>query len=522
MTTEAQAPVPTEAARRPQRRASDALPHPGGVPAPHRGTPREPGTGWIWGLAAGLFVLYAVVSIRQHQRMLSTGFDLGIFEQAVNSYAHGHLPTAEIKGPDYKLFGDHFSPVLALLVPFYRLFPSPVTLLVAQAALLAVAVVPIGRYAQRALGRPAALVAGLGYGLSWGIAQTIGFDFHEVVFAVPLMAFAAVALAEGRLHAAVYWALPMVLVKEDLGLTVAVVGGLVAWSGRRMLGAVTAAFGIVASAIEIGVIIPAANPEGRFSYLDKMHGESDGGSKVAHLIHRGTVGMISDEPKVVLLVLLVVPTAMVAVRSPLLLLAVPTLGWRLMSDNPLYWGTGYHYSAVLMPVVFVAFVDAMRRLQKRQGPSRVKESLVVSGVVTALLVPAYPLWWAVQPSTWKHDQRIDDAHAVLARIPDHTQVSASNRLVPQLTSRTDVSVFGWAPSRDNPEWIVVDNADPVNWPFGSMDAQKNLLKQAQDLGYAVVGEQGDFELLHRDPADTRQFPAPPKPPEAAKGPTQAP
>jgi hypothetical protein len=152
----------------------------------------------------------------------------------------------------------------------------------------------------------------------------------------------------------------------------------------------------------------------------------------------------------------------------------------------------------------------------------VKESLVISGVVTALLVPAYPLWWAVQPDTWKHDVRIDDAHVVLGRIPDHTQVSASNRLVPQLASRTDVSVFGWAPSRDNPEWIVVDNANPVNWPFSSMDAQKNLLKEAHDLGYATVATQGDFELLHRDPSDARLFPPPPKPPEAAKGPTQAP
>src|SRR5690349_5964907 len=123
MTTEAQAPVTAGAQ---PRRASAALPH----PADHRGAPAEPGAAWIWGLALGLFVLYAVVSIRQYQRMQSTGFDLGIFEQAIRSYAHGHLPTAEIKGPDYRLFGDHFSPVLALLVPFYRAFPSPVTLLV--------------------------------------------------------------------------------------------------------------------------------------------------------------------------------------------------------------------------------------------------------------------------------------------------------------------------------------------------------------------------------------------------------
>lgn len=507
MTTEAQAPVTAGVrADAKSRRASAALPH----PADHRGERREPSSRWIWGLAAGLFVLYAVVSIRQHQRMQSTGFDLGIFEQAIRSYSHGHLPTAEIKGPDYKLFGDHFSPILALLVPFYRAFPSPLTLLVAQAALLAIAVVPIARYAQRTLGRPAALVAGLGYGLSWGIAQAVGFDFHEVAFAVPLMAFAVAALAEGRLNSAAAWALPMVLVKEDLGLSVAVVGGLIFWLGGRRLGVTTAVIGLVASAVEIFVLIPAANPEGKFSYLDKMHGESDEGSKLGDLLERTTVGMVSDEPKLVLLALLILPTATVALRSPLILLAVPTLAWRLTSENPLYWGTGFHYSAVLMPVVFVAMVDGLRRAQIRQGASRVKETLIISAVVTALLVPAYPLSNAVRKKTWAHDGRVDDAHSVLDRIPDDVQVSASNRLVPQLASRTDVSVFGWAPSRDNPEYIVVDNHDPVNWPFGSLTDQQNLVQAARDLGYETVAEQGDFLLLRRDPADARQFPPPPK------------
>jgi hypothetical protein len=168
-----------------------------------------------------------------------------------------------------------------------------------------------------------------------------------------------------------------------------------------------------------------------------------------------------------------------------------------------------------MPIVFVAFVDGMRRLQLREGPSRLRESLVTCAVVTALLVPAYPLSQAVQPSTWKHDARIDDAHAVLDQIPDDAQVSASNRLAPQIASRTSVSVFGYGPSRNNPEWIVVDKADPVNWPFGSLQDQENLVQAARDLGYSTAVEQGDFLLLHRDRRDQREFPPPPPPPDPA-------
>lgn len=86
--------------------------------------------------------------------MRTTGFDLGIFEQAVRSYSHGQLPVSELKGPGFPLLGDHFSPVLATLVPFYRLWSSPILLLVAQAALFAVAVVPLASWAQRTVAEP--------------------------------------------------------------------------------------------------------------------------------------------------------------------------------------------------------------------------------------------------------------------------------------------------------------------------------------------------------------------------------
>src|SRR5438128_4830822 len=70
---------------------------------------RRADTAWVWVMAGGLFALYTVVSVRQHARLHTTGYDLGIFEQAVRSWAHGHLPHSEIKGPNFPLLGDHFS-----------------------------------------------------------------------------------------------------------------------------------------------------------------------------------------------------------------------------------------------------------------------------------------------------------------------------------------------------------------------------------------------------------------------------
>lgn len=70
-----------------------------------------------WGWAAALFLLYATVSGRRQALVRTTGYDLGIFEQAVRAYAHLHAPVSALRGDGFNLLGDHFHPVLAALAP---------------------------------------------------------------------------------------------------------------------------------------------------------------------------------------------------------------------------------------------------------------------------------------------------------------------------------------------------------------------------------------------------------------------
>jgi uncharacterized membrane protein len=480
----------------------------------------DAGRAWIWLLAAGLCVLYAVVSVRRHLTLQSTGYDLGIFEQAVRSYASGNLPRSEIKGPDFPILGDHFSPVLALIAPIYKVFPGATTLLVVQAALLAVAVVPVATTAQRLLGRTAAVVIALGCGLSWGIAATVAFDFHEVAFAVPLLAFSACALVERRAGAAVLWALPLVVVKEDLGLTVAMVGVLVAWwLKERLLGLVTAAVGVSATALAVLVVLPANNPDGSFGYWDKLKGNGGAGSSSpADLAERVSFGMVNPEPKAILLVMLLAPTAFVALRSPVLLLALPTMAWRLLSQQWEYWALDFHYSAVLMPIVFVAFIDGLRRLPGPGARGLRREALLVCALVTAIFVPSNSLAEPFRPSTWKENPRVGDARALMDRVPDGATVMASNRLAPHLTDRTEVSIFGWPAARPNPEWIVVDNGEPIGYPLQDRGTLDTWIEAAKEAGYTEVETRGDFALYRRPAAMDGQFP--PLPEEQGPEPAQ--
>ena len=74
---------------------------------------------------------------------------------------------------------------------------------------------------------------GVGYGLSWGVQKAVEFDFHEIAFAMPLLAFSLEAVLRKRWAAAMWWAVPLVFVKEDMGVTAAAIGVIVWWRTRQ-------------------------------------------------------------------------------------------------------------------------------------------------------------------------------------------------------------------------------------------------------------------------------------------------
>ena len=195
-----------------------------------------------WVIALATFIAYDTISVFKYLRLDPGSWDLGIFTEYVKQLAHRTRPVVSIRGAGFNLLGDHFQPIVGLLAPFFRVFPTPETLLVAQALLTAASVIPVCRAAQELLGTWASRGIGLAYGFSWGLQQMVNFDFHEIAFAVPLLAFSLSALVRRRLRPAVLWALPLVFVKEDQGFTLAAIGLVMAGIGLAVLaGGATAA-----------------------------------------------------------------------------------------------------------------------------------------------------------------------------------------------------------------------------------------------------------------------------------------
>ena len=77
---------------------------------------------------------------------------MGIFDQVVWHLSRLEAPSTTVRGHT-NMFGDHFSPVLMLLAPVYWIAPGPESLILSQAVLLALSIVPVFLFVRRRLSR---------------------------------------------------------------------------------------------------------------------------------------------------------------------------------------------------------------------------------------------------------------------------------------------------------------------------------------------------------------------------------
>ncbi|HLK75585.1 MAG TPA: DUF2079 domain-containing protein [Streptosporangiaceae bacterium] len=458
-----------------------------------------------WATAVVAFGAYAAIGLFRLIELNPSSWDLSIYTEYVKQYADLSAPIVNIRAPGFNLLGDHFQPIVAVLAPFFRVFPSSATLVVGQALLAAASIFPVSQLAREKLGAGPARAIAIAYAFSWGLQQLAQFDFHEIAFAVPLLAFSLSALARGNTRAAVGWALPLVFVKEDQGFTVAAIGiylivaGLRAplpdpkdpadpdGRGRMKAGQFLLIWGFAWSFVAIGVIIPHFSPGHLYQYW------TDGGV-LAPGGHPSVFGLVRQlfhawPDKLQTLVMLLLPTAFIALRSPLLLIAAPSLLLRFIATNSAFWGTYWHYNATVMPVIFVAAIDALARIDAamaadqsntdagpagpagwagwgsgRRGPWRAALAgarrygaamMVAIAVPLAFQFPLNQLWNA---QTYRISPHVAAANAAMARVPDGASVLTTLDLLAPLAARTDTY---WIGNGGNPrtQYIVFDGQD---------------------------------------------------------------
>jgi uncharacterized membrane protein len=391
-------------------------------------------------------------------------YDLGNMTQAIWSTAHVHfLAVSDDAGRSTSRLGGHVDPFLALFAPLWRLWPSPLLLLIAQAAAVASGAIPVFWLARKYFrtARTAAFfaVAYLLYPCTQFNAFAVANGFHAVSFAIPLILWALWFLDQERLVPFAVFAVLAASTKEEIPLAVGCLGiWYAARKGRVREGVSIFAAGAAITAVDFFVVIPHFSRHGASPFAGRyaqVGGTPGGIVEKAFTDPAALVHSVATTHKLVYLVLLLVPLLGLWAFEPLLLLgAVPDLAINLLSSRADQTTIHFQYTAGITPFLIGATILGAARVGR--APDRLGLCVFAAVVVIA---PYSPAWYFA-------DQRLDDrrpagalhaaqAHAIQL-VPSDASVAATNRLASYVSARSSLSLF---PHLGRATWIVADEDD---------------------------------------------------------------
>lgn len=433
------------------------------------------------------FAVYAAYSLSRHSQFLTGAHDLGIFDQAVRAYSRFEAPVVTVKGIDYNILGDHFHPILVLAAPAYWIWDDPRTLLLIQAALLAASIPVVDGFARRRLPPPWALAVAAGYALGWPIAAMIDFDFHEVAFAVPVLALAVDALDRRSDRWLLVWAAVLLLIREDMGAVVVMLGLLRLARPPRRVGLGMIAMGGLVLVLVTRLVIPAMSSRGEFVYwtFDALGPDLPSALRTLVTDPLGVAReLVTPDVKLRTLAYLLVPLSLLPLGSPYLLVTAPLVAQRFLNSREALWTTEFHYNAPIWVVLVLAMVDAGGRWGVWRRP--VLRGLVIGWLVASqvLLIATdrSPLVRMLNGAAWSPTVHSVARATAVSLIPPGVCVSVDDRVAPHLTRTNRVGIPG-APA-PTPDYVVIDLTQPTtgypNWP------STVALRAAVRSGYRIV------------------------------------
>ncbi len=434
------------------------------------------------------FLGMASLCIHLHNSFRTHAMDLGYFDQVIWNTSQGRLFANTLKYP-YHFLGDHFSPILALLAPLYRVWPDVRMLLLAQSLALALAGLPLYWLARQVVKGLAPLVL-VAFYLNPELHLVNLSDFHEIALVTPFIALALYALLQARyrlLMLSLFLALcckeDMAIVVMSFGLYLIIVGGKGRWWGVASL-----VLGMVWLAGAVLVVIPHFRQGGgygsiatRYSYLGSTPQEAlttvlrQPAILVSHLL-RGE--------KLLAFLRVLLPVAFLPFLGwPVFCLSLPLFVYLQLSDRPSLYTLREWHVAPMIPILWAAAIVGLQRLKDWKVRRLATGALLAASLVTCGLFS--PAGRALETEGMSPERRAYIQN-ILHRIPPQAIVSAQTDILPHLSQRQEIYLF---PS-------IIDGAD-----FIVLDREGNTYPVREDYDQIVDKEvlpHPSFQVLYHD------------------------
>jgi uncharacterized membrane protein len=420
-----------------------------------------------WRLLTGIvisthFLLILLLGLSRHWSYMSSLNDLGVFDQAAWGTLNGEflLNTSNPFSQPINWLGFHFNLILLAFVPLYAIAPVPEWFTLAQSLALSLAAWPIFLLASR-------VCQSEKVGLLWALVYLVNpfqlnaaaWDFHPITLAVPFIALGFLAIERADSRMLIWSCIPLLLIQEHLGLTVAGFGLL--WrlhNGNWRPAAIFIMLGLIHSFLVIGFVMPEFSPTGNHLMLQSGTGQLSRyswlGNSVPEVLQTLTTHPFSVIKIVLLnwgggiyLAMLLLPLlGLPLAATSFLLPGAADLALNLLSANPMPRGVFAYHSVALAAVFTVAAIYGSRWFShwvKRYSLTELASLALLSCFVVGYVLAPLPLPMALnvwQPISFAHWP--DSApERIRTTIGNSASVSAQANIGPHFSQRREIFVY---------------------------------------------------------------------------------
>ena len=438
---------------------------------------------WDLGVLVLILVYGSVFSyftVLKHDVFRTFAWDLGIFNQTLFTTIHGKFLyyTCELyMVPSGCYFAAHFSPILFLVLPFYAVSPSAETLLIIGSFALSFAAVPLYFSVRTALeNKKIAFIFVLLYLLYPAIQAANWFDFH-VQQLLPLFIFSGFYFLQKKQWKLYLFSILLALmIEEHVPFLVFLMCFYFLITGeprtipkaiksREFNQALVSLLGMILSVIWffLAQYIKGAfyiNPEFTTRYLATGAFSILGVETNPLLLpvyiflnpQLAWSALMYDYPtKLYFIILLFGPLLFLPLRSKFSLVPIVLLIPSMVSNYIAYYTLGAHYPLYVAPLIFMAFILAVKKLDVNIRLSLLKTSLIITTLLIASTSPLSPIstTFAVSKAgiLWYPDisfapsKHVETMQQLLQLVPSDASILTQNHIFPHISARMNAYVI---------------------------------------------------------------------------------
>lgn len=458
----------------------------------------------VAGLITFYALFYSVYSVTHHIKFETYIFDLGYYDQLLWLAAHGKSIFSSVI--EAHPWVDHFSPSFFLLTPLYFIWESPIMLLVFQAVFICLGAYPIYRLAIKKTKNVVFSVAlVISYLTFYGLQNAIAYDFHAVALGPTLLA--AIFWFYEEKNFKFFWISLFIFagLQENFLILAAALGVFIALAYKDYRRGVTIFLGfILFTLILLFYLIPNFFGQ-NYYYLQKTPMSINLESLVKMLY--------TPASKIDVVLYSFVAFGLLPILSPyfFILLGEEFFGRFLLTSNPNWWILGFHYNAILAPILAFAAIETFGKYFTKRAYIAI--ALLVIGTIASQLRVKTDIYKMFKSSFYDLS-KTQDAKEVIKLIPKDASVASTNNLGAQIAEREGLvfltncvenpSVWGSDGKRCyklKPDYILAD-MDPDAWNNYYPDYDRDSLIRYLDFvqqrnEYSLVKKSGWVELLEK-------------------------